>query len=311
MGRLIILGIAVLVFAGCSTTSSRQLREERARIMKARDETRRRHNPEKIKNELKALLLGKWQFVDLAVEKGNVNAKFLKFIQQKMIKKRAPRAASDTNNATPSANVETDTLAQTVHETNKESEEGYVSPETGTSEQLATEDIVRLPPVLVTEGEAGQQIAEAKVKLVASTRKNLNVEFYEQNSSYYYRGMNGDTRVTGQCYVDTKRVGDEPYPFIRFNQRTGVKMVDFIFGSDMERFAVAKQKQKAFARTRNLGVKGRQRAMAKSASYSIASNCGIAVKGDWLYLIIYGDMELTPMGWMRTGGIRCTFKRIE
>ena len=45
--------------------------------------------------------------------------------------------------------------------------------------------------------------------------------------------------------------------------------------------------------------------------YTIASIAGITVTEDTLYLVLYGDMELTPQGWMRTGGLRCTFKRIE
>ena len=80
--------------------------------------------------------------------------------------------------------------------------------------------------------ESNQQILGAKTALVASTRKNLMIEFSEDRSSYYYSGSNRGTNVTGQCSITTKRYGDDPFPFIRFNRRTGPEMLAFLFGSE-------------------------------------------------------------------------------
>ena len=63
--------------------------------------------------------------------------------------------------------------------------------------------------------------------------------------------------------------------------------------------------------SRKMGIQGARKAAAKRTSYTIASMAGITVTDDTLYLVLYGDMQLTPRGWMRTGGLRCTFKRIE
>ena len=62
---------------------------------------------------------------------------------------------------------------------------------------------------------------------------------------------------------------------------------------------------------RRLGGKGSEKASAKGVSYVPTSAMGIEVTDDKLYLILHGDMELTPKGWIRTGGMRCAFKRIE
>ncbi len=312
MKRLIMLGIALLVCTGCTTRSAQELRQERERTMEAQDDLRSKHNPEKVQSAIKELLVGQWQFVDLEVEKGNVNAKLLKSIQEKIRQKHIFPASPATNGTGVSAKVETDAHGQTAPEPNESGTAAPASPEAVTTEQIETEDAVRLPPILVTDDENSQQIAAAKAKLVAANRKNLTVEFFEQGPSYYYRGMNAGTTITGQCNVTTKRIGDEPYPFISFNRATGIEMLDFVFGSETRRLALAKQKRKALARSQNSGMRIRRRTMAKAAaSHSIASNLGIAVTADRLYLIFYGNMELTPMGWMRTGGLRCTFKRIE
>ena len=90
-------------------------------------------------------------------------------------------------------------------------------------------------------------------------------------------------------------------------------MLEFLFGSASVKHIAATQKQKraAMLQSRRMGVKAARRAAAKKTSFSIASMAGITVTGDTLYLVLYGDMKLTPKGWMRTGGLRCTFKRVE
>ena len=173
--------------------------------------------------------------------------------------------------------------------------------------------MTRLPPIEVTDEKSQQRILGAKAALVASTRKNFILEFSEDRTYYYYSGSNRGTNVTGQCYVTTKRYGDDPHTFIRFNQRTGPELLEFLFGSEPIKQIAAKQKQKQvkMIQSRKMGIQGARKAAARQASFSIASMAGITVTEDTLYLVLYGDMELTPTGWMRTGGLRCTFKRIE
>ncbi len=170
--------------------------------------------------------------------------------------------------------------------------------------------MTRLPPIEVMDEESNQQILGAKAALVASTRKNLTIEFSEDRSSYYYSGSNRGRNVTGQCYVTTKRYGDDPLPFINFSRQTGPEMLAFLFGSEPIKQMVAKIKRKDAERRRRMGAQGGRKASAK-ATYTIASIAGITVTEDTLYLVLYGDMELTPNGWIRTGELRCTFKRIE
>ena len=87
-------------------------------------------------------------------------------------------------------------------------------------------------------------------------------------------------------------------------------MLEFLFGSEPIKQMVAKKKRADAERIRRMGAQGGRKASAKT-SYTISSIAGITVTEDTLYLVLYGDMELTPTGWMRTGGLRCTFKRIE
>ena len=173
--------------------------------------------------------------------------------------------------------------------------------------QNPQEGTTRLPPIEVRDEKSNQRILGAKAALVASTRKNLILEFSEDRSSYYYSGSNRGTNVTGQCYVTTKRHGDDPMTFIRFNQRTGPELLEFLFGSEPIKQIAAKQKQRRTTMTQNFNRK----AALKATSRSIASMPGITVTDDTLSLVLYGDMQLTPRGWIRTGGLRCTFKRIE
>ena len=276
MKTLTILSMLVLLCTSCATMQTQELRQEREELLTEVGDVREKHHPDKVKNAIKALLLGKWQYVSLEVEGGSIEKQ----------KEDAPQESEAPTSA-----------------------DGQVTPNELLSE--SEDDALRLPPVRVTDNPASQQIAEAKAAMVASTRKNLTVEFFEQHSSYYYRGNNGSTDITGQCNVITMRVGDESYPFIRFNRRTGLEMLEFLFGYEPARNALARSRRAVFAKRRSMGAQGSRRALAKAPSFAIASTMGIAVTEDRLYLIIYGDMELTPKGWMRTGGLRCTLKRVE
>ena len=294
MKILIILGVLVIVFTSCGTLISPETQYERESLIAAHDAARQKHNPERVKETVKELLIGKWQYVGLEVEKGNVTAQRTSTM--------APTSPTETSKSA----ISEQTTAPNVPQQPTPPDQSNPEAEAQTPEANAT----RLPPIEVEDEESNQRILDAKAALVASTRKNLTIEFSEDRSSYYYSGSNRGTNVTGQCSITTKRYGDDPFPFIRFNRRTGPEMLEFLFGSEPIKQMVAKQKQADAERRRRMGAQIGRRASAK-ATYTIASVAGITVTEDTLYLVLYGDMELTPTGWMRTSGLRCTFKRIE
>ncbi len=300
MKILIILGILVIVFTSCGTLTSPETQYERERLIAAHDAARQKHNPERVKEAVKDLLVGKWQYVGLEVEKGNVNAQ------------RANSTSLQTINA-PTSPTEASKGATSEQATAPNVPQQPTPPDPSNPEaeaQTPEANVTRLPPIEVMDEESNQQILGAKAALVASTRKNLTIEFSEDRSSYYYSGSNRGRNVTGQCYVTTKRYGDDPLPFINFSRQTGPEMLAFLFGSEPIKQMVAKIKRKDAERRRRMGAQGGRKASAK-ATYTIASIAGITVTEDTLYLVLYGDMELTPNGWIRTGELRCTFKRIE
>ena len=300
MKILIILGILVIVLTSCGTLISPETQYERERLIAAHDAARQKHNPERVKETVKDLLVGKWQYVGLEVEKGNVNAQRANSMPLQTI--NVPTSPTEASKGATSEQATVPNVPQQPTPPDPSNPEA----EAQTPEANAT----RLPLIEVMDEESNQQILGAKTALVASTRKNLTIEFSEDRSSYYYSGSNRGTNVTGQCSITTKRYGDDPFPFIRFNRRTGPEMLEFLFGSEPIKQMVAKIKWKDAERRRRMGAQGGRKASAK-ATYTIASIAGITVTEDTLYLVLYGDMELTPTGWMRTGGLRCTFKRIE
>ena len=302
MKTLVIFSILMMVFTSCAIFTPQETQEERRRLLAMQDAARERHNPERVKQTVKDLLVGKWQYVELEVEEGSVNAERKKPVSQQVMdslntvvakipKSVVGKQATAPNTATP--------------------EKGEQASEV--NQQSPPEGATRLPPIEVTDEKSNQQILGAKAALVASTRKNLVLEFSEDRSSYYYSGSNRGTNATGQCYVTTKRYGDDSLPFIRFNRRTGPELLEFLFGSEPIKQMAAKEKQKRaqMIQNRKMGIQGARRAAAKQSGFLIASMAGITVTDDTLSLVLYGDMQLTPRGWMRTGGLRCTFKRIE
>ena len=300
MKMLIALGILVIVFTSCGTLISPETQYERERLIEAYDAARDKHNPERVKDAVKDLLVGKWQYVDLEVEKGSVTARRANSMSLQ------PINSPTLSTAVASKDVTSEQAAPNASERVEAQNLPNIEAETQTPEANAT----RLPPIEVEDEESNQQMLGAKAALIASTRKNLTLEFFEDRGSYHYSGSNRGTNVTGRCSITTKRYGDDPLPFISFNQRTGPEMLEFLFGSEPIKQMVAKKKQADAERRRRMGAQIGRRASAKTA-YTIASIAGITVTEDTLSLILYGDMELTPQGWMRTGGLRCTFKRIE
>ena len=309
MKTLILFSIVVMIWMGCAVFAPQEGQEERRRLLAMRDAARERHNPEKVKQAVKDLLVGKWQYVGLEVEEGNVYAQRAKPVpQQVMDSLNSAIEGLSKGVAGEQTAPEQETLPNSNAATSGKDEQGSaVDP------QSPQGDATRLPSIEVRDGKSNQRILGAKAALVASTRKNLILEFSEDRSSYYYSGSNQGTNVTGQCYITTKRYGDDPHTFIRFNRRVGPEAIEFLFGSEAVKQIAAKQKQKRvrMMQSGKMGIQGARKAAARQASYSISSMAGITVTDDTLSLVLYGDMELTPTGWIRTGGLRCTFKRIE
>ena len=301
--------ILVFVFTSCNSALYQEGQQEGKEAIENYEDARMKYDPEKMTSEIKAQLIGKWQLIDIEIENETVNA-------------QTTNPKSESGEAAPSS------------DTNLQTPTTLESPQSDTEERTSEQEPVQLPPITVQAREDNQKIAAAKMALVAANRKNLTLEFYEDRTSYYYRGSNRGRKVTGQCKVIAPRVGDVPLPFIRFRRRTGPKMLEFLFTSEPARLMTARSKQ-AFAENtqrmegknyvntsrpiwgdehenvRRLGGRGSEKAAPKGVSYMPISALGIEVTRDRLYIILEGDMELTPNGWTRTGGLRCVFKRIE
>ena len=264
--------------------------QERLRLIEAYNEARRRHSPEKVKRAVKNLLVGKWQYVGLEVEEGSITTKMAKpMTEQEMI--FLDLSAEQGSNNTTSEQAATPNESEQATPPN--------APDSEASQQTSAENTTRLPRIDVTDNKSSQQILGAKAALVASTRQNLTVEFYEDRGSYHYNGSNSGKQVTGQCYVTTKQYGDDPYPFMSFNRRTGMDLVEFLFGSESVKRIAAQKKRERAERIRNMVPLSAR--FNKTASFAMAKAVGVTVTEDTLYLVLYGDMKLTPKGWMRIG----------
>ena len=297
--------LALVVFTSCTSV----LYQEGSGAVEDYEDARMRFDPEVMKGEIKTQLTGKWQFIGIEIPNEAVNAQTV-----------------------PSTSESDKTIS--LSDTDKQMPTALESDASDTEEQISSTDRVQLPPVTVEEREDNQKIAAAKMALASANRKNLTLEFYEDRTSFYYRGSNRGRKVTGQCNVIAPRVGDVRLPLIRFRRRTGPKMLEFLFTSEPARLMSTRGKQayaenmqrtdgKNYVNTnqplwwdkhenvRRLGGRGSEKASPKGVSYVPTSALGIEITGDQLYIILHGDMELTPKGWIRTGGMRCAFKRIE
>ena len=310
MKTLVMFSIVLIVWTGCAVFAPQEMPEERRRLLAVRDAALERHNPERVKEAVKYLLVGKWQYVELEVEKGNVYTQRAKPVPQQVVdspnndieglsKGVAGEQAAPEQVTPPNSDAVTSGKDEQGSAVNRQNPQG---------------DATRLPAIEVRDEKSNQRILGAKAALVASTRKNLILEFSEDRSSYYYSGSNRGRNIAGKCYITTKRYGDDPRPFIRFKRRIGPEALEFLFGSEAVKQIAARQKRrrvmmqsgKMQARIRQSEKMGLQ-----GAQTAIASMAGITVTDDTLSLVLYGYTELTPTGWMRTGDLRCTFKRIE
>ena len=143
----------------------------------------------------------------------------------------------------------------------------------------------------VADGEVSEEMAALKAELHATVRQNLTLDFFmDRNVFRRYKGKNGDTEVTGSFKISSKRYGDEPFPYLRVFRDTGLPLYDFLTNMSASR------------------LKNQDTVSMKAAEDNWL---GISVTDDKLYLTMFGDMELTPNGWARSGGIRCIFQRIK
>ena len=142
----------------------------------------------------------------------------------------------------------------------------------------------------IEESSVSQEVAETKAALYALDLKNLTLEFFEEKGMYNYRGKNGDTDVLGQFTVITVRYGDEPFPFIRFIRRTGPEISQLLFAASSD---------------------GKPLGLSSARGLDTAREISISVMKDRLYLTMHGKMQLSPNGWVQSGGVRCYFERIS
>ena len=141
----------------------------------------------------------------------------------------------------------------------------------------------------VEEGAAVEDVAKTKAALRALDLKKLTLEFFEEKGIYNYRGKNGGTEVFGQFTVFTLRYGDEPFPFIRFLRRSGPEMSQLLFAVSRDTVTSG-----------SLDARG----------LATAKEISISVTEDRLYLTMHGKMQLSPIGWVQSGGMHCYFERI-
>ena len=313
MKMLIPLAIFVLMFTSCTNVLYQEAGQAGNGLTEDYEDARMKFDPEEMKSEIKTQLIGKWQFIGIEIGKETVNT-------------QTATPTSENGETAPPSEPPSDASVQTPAE--------LELPQLDTAERTSEKERVQLSPITVEEREDNQKIAAAKMALATANRRNLTLEFYEERTSFHYRGSNRGRKVTGECKIITPRVGDVPMPLLRFRGRTGPKMLEFLFTSEPARLMTARSKQayaenmqrtkgKNFVNTnqplwwdkhenvRRLGGRGSEKASPKGVSYVPASALGIEVTDNRLYIILEGDMELTPEGWIRTGGMRCAFKRIE
>ncbi|MCE2412719.1 hypothetical protein J4G07_01820 [Candidatus Poribacteria bacterium] len=142
----------------------------------------------------------------------------------------------------------------------------------------------------IEESNVSQEVAETKAALYALDLKNLTLEFFEEKGMYNYRGKNGETDVSGQLTVITVRYGDEPFPFIRFIRRTGPEISQLLFAASSD---------------------GKPLGLSSARGLDTAREISISVAEDRLYLTMHGEMQLSPNGWVQSGGVRCYFERVK
>lgn len=151
----------------------------------------------------------------------------------------------------------------------------------------------QLESLTFEDGEVLESALEIKVSLAASTRQNLTLEFVKEYARFGYLGKNGAMEVGGDYKIESLLYGEKLYPIIVFTRREGETMSRFLWGEA----AKLEKSDVPFSRSLIPGI---------SVSFT-QSESG----QELLQLTRYGKMELHPEGWMRTGDIRCTFRKLK
>ncbi len=137
--------------------------------------------------------------------------------------------------------------------------------------------------------QISEEVAETKAALYALDLEHLTLTFFEENGIHNYRGKNGDTEVSGQFRIITVRYGDAPFPFIRFIRRSGAEIPTLLFA---------------------VGSDGTPLGVSRAPGLDTAQEISISVTAERLYLTMHGKMQLSPNGWVQSGGVQCYFERI-
>ena len=158
MKTLMMFSILMMVFTGCAIFAPQEAQEERRRLLAMRDAARERHNPERVKQAVKDLLVGKWQYVDLEVEEGNVYAQRAKSVPQQVLdslnttikglakgvtgeQTAGPNAPEQITPQSNAATPEKDEQQSEVNRQNRQGEATRLPPIEVTGEKIESTDI--------------------------------------------------------------------------------------------------------------------------------------------------------------------------
>ena len=136
----------------------------------------------------------------------------------------------------------------------------------------------------VLESDLSNEIVRAAIALDESSRKNLTIQFFQQNGMRFYEGNNGSIRITGKFSIYVERIAEVLYPELCMNRSSGITPGAFLFSDRLAGI---------FS-----GLPG-------------TSNVLISVEDNQLYLTLGAGASLTVEGWAQSDGIRYSFKRIK
>lgn len=79
MKTLSVFTFVILVFAGCTSAEYQAMQNERDRLRAAHEDAVRKHDPRQLATALTDKLMGRWQFLDMEVEEGDVSEEIAAF----------------------------------------------------------------------------------------------------------------------------------------------------------------------------------------------------------------------------------------
>ena len=136
----------------------------------------------------------------------------------------------------------------------------------------------------VLESDLSNEIVRAAVALDELSRKNLTIQFFEENGMRFYEGNNGSISVTGKFSIYVERVAEVLYPKLVMNRDAGMTPGEFLFN-----------RQGVFS-----GSPGMSKVL-------------ISVQGNQLHLTLGAGVSETPTpdGWVQSDGTRYSFERVK